>query len=306
MIDFKTISLQDRDLLESYLLKGERRDSNLSFASLCCWQFLNCSSFAVIDGQLVIRFCFPEYNTVYTIPAGAKAGREVVATLARQAMEEKLPLYIYGIFPGLREWLEKDFPEVFEYRGNRDHFDYLYLRKDLAELSGKAYQPKRNHVNKFRKTYDYRYTPMTAEMVPDCLELYDRWCEEKRCGEDESLQNERYALIFGMEHFRELGMEGGVLWVDGRIIAFTFGAPVNSDTFCIHAEKALATYDGAYNAINREFAAHLPARYVYLNREEDLGISGLRKAKLSYRPVSLLEKGLAICAEELWDKLLHG
>lgn len=104
-----------------------------------------------------------------------------------------------------------------------------------------------------------------------------------------------------MIDFRSLG---GVLWVDGKIIAFTFGAAINRDTFCVHAEKALLTYEGAYNTINWEFANQLPGHYIYLNREEDLGVPGLRKAKLSYRPVQLLEKGIAVCAEGLWDRLL--
>lgn len=103
--------------------------------------------------------------------------------MAQQAMEENMPLYLYGIVPEMKEQLENIFPGVFEYREERDHFDYLYLRMDLARLQGKAYQTKRNHVNKFRKNYDYRYTPMTAEMVQDCLVMYDEWCEARHCEE---------------------------------------------------------------------------------------------------------------------------
>lgn len=305
MIDFKSVTLSDRKILTSFIFPTDRRDSNLSFASLCCWQFLNCSSYAVIDEQLVLRFCFPERKTVYTLPAGETVGKKVVRELAQVAKEENIPLYLYGIVPEMSRQLEEIFPEVFEYREERDHFDYLYLRKDLAALQGKDYQTKRNHVNKFRKSYDYRYTPMTVEMIPDCLKMYDQWCIKRQCEEDISLEYERQALIFGMEHFRELGLTGGVIWVEGKIIAFTFGAPVNKDTFCVHAEKALGEYEGAYNAINQEFSCRLSESFVYLNREEDLGIEGLRKAKLSYRPVLLLEKGLAVCAEGIWDELIE-
>ena len=299
MIEFKPVTPRDKELLTSYFFPGERRDANLSIVNLCSWQFLTCSSFAVVDGLPVLRFCFDSARTVYTIPGGGVRAEEVVRQLARQAVEEGLPLYFYGIVPELRELLDKVFPEVFEYKENRDHFDYLYLRKDLAELKGKDYQTKRNHVNKFKKRYDFRFIPLTAEMVPDCLRLYDEWGGERRCGEDEGLKQERQALTYALERFRELDVTGGSLWVEGRMVAFTFGAPVNYDTFCVHAEKALGEFEGAYNAINQEFAQYLPEKFVYLNREEDLGLPGLRKAKMSYRPVRLLEKGLAVCPPEL-------
>lgn len=302
MIEFKPITPADGELLTSFIFPSGRRDGNLSVASMCCWQFLNCSSFALIDGQLVIRFCFPDRQTVYTLPGGEQ--KYIIGKLAQLAREEELPLYLYGIIPEMQPLLDREFPEAFEYREKREHFDYLYLRTDLANLQGKNYQPKRNHVNKFKKSYDYRFTPMTVEMVTDCKKMYDRWCEERRCGEDENLDDERQALIYGMDHFRPLHLTGGVLWVEGEVIAFTFGAPVNYDTFCIHAEKALSHYDGAYNVINKEFAAFLPESYIYLNREEDLGLPGLRKAKQSYRPVKLLEKGIAVCAAGDWERLM--
>lgn len=299
MIEFKAVTPEDRSLLVSYIFPGERRDSNLSIVNLCSWQYLTCSSYAIIEQQLVLRFCFENNQTVYTIPSGSGWLPEVLHCLADQAKEEGLPLYLYGIVPELKEKLERVFPEVFEYKENRDHFDYLYLRSDLAELKGKDFQSKRNHVNKFRKKYDFRFIPLTAALVPDCLRMHEQWCAERRCGEDESLTDEWQALTFALNHFSELDMAGGSLWVNGKMIAFAFGAPVNHDTFCVHAEKALGDFEGAYNAINQEFASYLPERFIYLNREEDLGIEGLRKAKLSYRPFRLLEKGLAVCPSYL-------
>ena len=304
MIEFKSVTLADRRFLTSANLPYQPQDNNLSFANLCAWQFLTCSSFAVIENQLVFRFCFSDAGTVYTFPSGEKAGKKAIRILAGQAEAEGLPLYLYGIMPQMREELEGIFPQVFEYRQERAHFDYLYLRTDLANLRGKNYQPKRNHVNKFRKTYDYRYTPMTVEMVTDCLKMFRKWCAIRRCEEETSLSNERRALEYEMQHFNELRLRGGVLWVEGEVAAFTFGAPINHNTFCVHAEKALPQYEGAYNMINWEFSNHLPADYIFLNREEDLGVPGLRKAKLSYYPCRLIEKGIAVCAEGLWEKLV--
>lgn len=297
MIEFKSVTLADRRFLTTAIFSSKRQDNNLSFANLCAWQFLTYSSFAVIESQLVFRFCFSDAEKVYTFPAGEKAGKEAIRVLARQAETEGLPLCVYGIMPEMQEELEGMFPKVFEYRQDRDHFDYLYLRKNLASLQGKNYQPKRNHVNKFRKTYNYRYTPMTEEMVADCLKMFGKWCALRHCEEEVSLLNERRALEFEMQHFNELRLKGGVLWVEGEVIAFTFGTPVNHNTFCVHAEKALPQYEGAYNMINWEFSNHLPVDYIFLNREEDLGVPGLRQAKLSYYPCRLIEKGVAVCHE---------
>lgn len=295
MIDFKPVTPKDKGLLTSYIFPSERQDANLSIVNLCSWQFLTCSSFSIVNELLVLRFCFDSGRTVYSIPVEGEQVGEVVRQLARQAVGEGVPLCFYGMVPELKKMLEKIFPEVFEYKENRDHFDYLYLRKDLAELKGKDYQAKRNHVNKFKKRYDFRFVPLTEEIVPACLQFYQEWCEERRCEEDRGLEQERQALTYALARFQELGITGGSLWVEGKMVAFTFGAPVNYNTFCIHAEKALGDFEGAYNTINQEFAQYLPERFVYLNREEDLGLPGLRKAKMSYRPVCMLEKGLAVC-----------
>ena len=193
----------------------------------------------------------------------------------------------------MEEWFNREFPGSFDYRLDRDYFDYIYSRQELAELKGKNFQPKRNHVNKFKRTYNYKYTPLTVDLIPHCLELEEKWCEEHDCEEEESLINERKALNIALRNFDALGLVGGALWVDDEIVGFTYGAPVNHDTFAVHIEKADSHIDGSYNILNQEFARHIPEQYVYLNREEDLGIPGLRKAKLSYRPVILLEKGYA-------------
>lgn len=303
MINFKSVEPKDRKLLTSYIFPTQRRDSNLSVANLCSWQFLTCSSYAILDHYLVLRFCFTDNRVLYSVPEAEKAGKEIIVKLARQALEEEMSFYLYGIVPEMQVLLENYFPKMFDFRQDRNYYDYLYLRKDLAELKGKDYQPKRNHVNKFRKRYDYRYSPLTHAMIPDCEEMYREWCEDRRCEKDPSLRQEREALLYAMEHYKELELEGGALWVEGKIIAFTFGAPVNHDTFCVHAEKALPDFEGAYNAINQEFARHLPDTFVYLNREEDLGVPGLRQAKLSYRPVQLLEKGIAVCPPYF---IIHG
>lgn len=293
MIAFKPITIKDKEIITSYTLHNNWRDCSFSFANLCCWQFLNDYHYAIIDGMLVIRFYLPEDMTVYSMPMGNGPVKEVIEKLKLQAEETGSPLYLYGMNPETKEILEKDFPTLFEYHINRDYFDYIYLRKDLAELKGKNYQPKRNHVNKFTKEYPYEYVPLALDLIPQCLKLEAEWCIHHGCEEDEGLRNERKAMIYAFRNFEELNIQGGVLRINNRIVAFTYGAPVNEDTFDIIIEKADTDIDGAYSMINREFAAHLPEQYIYVNREEDLGIPGLRQAKLSYHPAILLEKVIA-------------
>lgn len=294
MIIFKPISIKDKQLITSYTMQADWRDSSLSFANLFCWNFMNDYYYAIIDDQLIFRFSVPEDLIIYTMPLGNGPVKGIITRLEEQAAMEKRPLYLYGIHQQMKEVLEKDFPTLFEYQSDRDYFDYIYLRKDLAELKGKNYQPKRNHVNKFIKEYQYEYAPLTSDLIPACLELEAEWCITHGCEEHESLENERKAMTYAFQHFEELDITGGVLRINGKIVAFTYGAPVNHDTFDIMVEKADTNIDGAYSMINKEFSAHLPEQYIYVNREEDLGIPGLRQAKSSYHPVILLEKNLAV------------
>ncbi len=293
MIDFKPIKIEDKELITSYFLACGNRDCNLSFVNLYTWQFLTNSCYAVVDNCLIVRFTLDEESIVYTMPVGTGDVKGIIGMLKDQAKAEGHVLRIHGVFPEMEEWFNREFPGRFDYRLDRDYFDYIYIRKELAELKGKNFQPKRNHVNKFKRTYNYRYTPLTADMIPHCLELEEKWCEQHGCDEEQSLINERKALNSALRHFDELELTGGALWVDDEIVGFTYCAPVNKDTFAVHIEKADSRIDGAYNILNQEFALHIPEKYIYLNREEDLGLVGLRKAKLSYRPVILLEKGYA-------------
>lgn len=293
MIHFKPITPADKELITSFTFPYASPDCDLSFSNLCSWHFTNDSSFAVIDNFLVIRLRMEDNRILYLMPTGTGNIIPVIQALEEEAGKEGQPLHLQGVYPEMRETLEKNFPTLFEYTLHRDHFDYIYLRKDLAELKGKNYQPKRNHVNKFKKEYDYQYLPLTAGMLDDCLDFEARWCLEHDFLQQESLQNERKALTFALQHYEELGLYGGVILVQGEMAAFTFGFPVNQNTFDVQFEKANIHIDGAYSIINQEFARHLPEQYIYVNREEDLGMPGLRQAKLSYHPAILLEKCVA-------------
>lgn len=214
------------------------------------------------------------------------------------AAHEGQPFRMLGVCSDMREDLESTYYNDFNFTYDRDYDDYIYMRTDLATLQGKHYQPKRNFINRFKKNYDYDYSPLTPSDVDECLELEEKWYEESDWKNEESIVAERTALTYALRHFGEIGLTGGILRVAHHIVAFTFGMPINHDTFGVHVEKADTSIEGAYPMINHEFSSHIPEQYIYVNREEDLGDEGLRKSKLSYHPFKLLPKFMASLKEQ--------
>lgn len=297
MITFKNITLQDKDVITAYIMNSCRRNCDLSFSNLCSWRFLYDTQYAVVDNFLVFRF-WASGELAYMMPVGHGNLSSVIKELIEDARCEGMPFCMLGVCPCMRQELEELLPRSFTFTADRDYADYIYLRSDLSTLRGKKFQSKRNHINKFRNSYpNHQYTPITPDRIEECLELEAEWCKVNRCDQQEGTGNERRALIYALNHFEELGLTGGILHVNGKIAAFTFGMPINKETFGVHVEKADTSIDGAYAMINFEFANRIPEQYIYINREEDLGIEGLRKAKLSYQPDTILEKYM-VCLQE--------
>lgn len=293
MIPFKDITLADKDIITSFTLNSRRRNCDLSFSNLCSWRFLYNTQFAVVDDFLVFKF-WADDQLAYMMPVGNGDQKSILYKLIEDAGKEGQPFCMLGVCSDMRKELETVLPDRFTFTEDRDYADYIYLRSDLSTLKGKKFQPKRNHINRFRNTYsDYEYIPITPDLIEECLKLETEWCKANDCDQHEGTGNERRALVYALHNFEAIGLTGGILRVNGQIVAFTFGMPINHETFGVHVEKADTRIDGAYAMINYEFANHIPEQYVYINREEDLGIEGLRKAKLSYQPVTILEKHMA-------------
>ena len=297
MIPFKDITLADKDTITSFTMKSDRRNCDLSFSNLCSWRFLYDTQFAVVDNFLVFKFWAGE-QLAYMMPVGTGDLKAVLWELIEDARKENQHFCMLGVCSNMRAGLEAILPEQFTFTEDRDYADYIYLRSDLSTLKGKKFQAKRNHINRFRNTYpDYEYTPITPDRIQECLDLEAEWCKVNNCDQQEGTGNERRALIYALHNFEALGLTGGILHVNAKIVAFTFGMPINHETFGVHVEKADTSIEGAYAMINYEFANRIPEQYIYINREEDLGLEGLRKAKLSYQPVTILEKYMA-CLKE--------
>lgn len=178
----------------------------------------------------------------------------------------------------------------FTFAEERDHFDYCYEAADLIELKGNRFHDKKNNVNHFMKNYQYEYLKLTRELVRECIEFEDHWCQVKECEKTPGLENERKAILEMLRNFSSLRLQGGVIKVDGNVAALALGESLLTDTFVVHVEKANQDIRGLYQTINREFLMNGAAAYPYVNREQDLGVEGLRRAKLSYHPRNFIKK----------------
>lgn len=227
----------------------------------------------------------------------------VLELILQDAEERGIPCRITNVLEEDRKELEAWFPGKFLFHTNRDSFDYLYTVQDLAELKGRKFQKKRNHVNRFLAEHpNYRVEPLNCQTLGPAQCMVNDWYT-KRIQEDPHgdylLENLAMARAFRV--YEGLGMESLVLLDGDEVLGVTMGSRLSDNTFDIHFEKAREDVEGAYAAINREFARYLGMKYpdlVYLDREDDLGLEGLRKAKLSYNPAVLLEKSWAYLQED--------
>ena len=239
MIPFKDITLADKDTITSFTMKSNRRNCDLSFSNLCSWRFLYNTQFAVVDNFLVFKFWAGD-QLAYMMPVGTGDLKAILWELIEDARKENQPFCMLGVCSNMRADLEAILPEQFTFTEDRDYADYIYLRSDLSTLKGKKFQAKRNHTNRFKNTYpDYEYTPITPDRIQECLDLEAEWCKVNNCDQQEGTGNERRALIYALHNFEALGLTGGILHVNGKIVAFTFGMPINHETFGVHVKKRI-------------------------------------------------------------------
>lgn len=310
MIEFHPIRLEDRAIIERYTLPSDITNCDLAFANMFCWQAIYHSAWAEIGGFLVIRFHIGGGEKIgYMQPVGKGDFAPIIPALREDAHANNQRLRIIGLTDEGREMLHNLPCGSFAFESDRAMEDYIYTADDLRNLTGRRYQPKRNHINRFLATYpDYRYEELTPDRFAECMQLEREWRRAHE-GHTSELCAEQRAMQRAFDHFEALAMRGGCVYVGDKLIAFTYGSAVNDHTFVIHAEKADTDYDGAFTIINKLFAQHLPAEFSLINREEDLGIEGLRQSKLSYHPLRIQPKFTAIClhpdeltCKKLWQE----
>jgi hypothetical protein len=291
MLNFQDFTTDYRQKFQKYTQNCEYRSCDLAFANLFVWKFYYSTQTAENENFIFIRYWY-HGKLYFMLPIGEGDLKKAMELIMENAANEQQPFRLQGLSPKMRENIEKIFPDKFSYFSNRDYFDYIYLREDLATLAGKKFQPKRNHINQFFRNFpNHEFFKISQDIIPQCLAL--EWLWQSKNGnpqESAALEAERRAITTAFENFQQLDLQGIALKVNNQIVAFTYGSPINRCVFDIAAEKADTAITGAYSIINNEFAKQIPKNFIFLNREEDLGLEGLRKAKLSYQPVEILEK----------------
>ena len=298
MLNFQKITPQMRAEMEQYLLPLGK-SCEYTFTNLCIWGRQKAT---FRDGYLMLFSQFDRKN-VYPFPAGSGDIRPVLDAIIHDAGVRGIPCCITGLSQDNIATLEQLYPGKFRFQCDRESFDYVYNIDDLADLKGKKYQKKRNHINRFRTLYpDWRVEPLSSENIPAVQEMVCQWYELRQQEDPTASFNmEKLALDRAFKHYDALGLDGLALFDGDRVLAFSIASRLSSDTFDVHFEKARDDADGAYTAINQAFAQYLREKYPdirYLDREEDMGLEGLRKAKLSYYPDHLTEK----CWARLWEE----
>ncbi len=294
MINFKPISLNDKELYEEYLKTSEPRGCNFSFANVFFWGE---QKIAEEDGCLLTFSRFGEY-LVYPYPLGNGDKKAVIEKVINDANERNIPCRFSGLLNSECEELSALFPERFIFKPSRNSDDYVYDINDLADLKGKKYHGKRNHLKRFFAEHkNYTAEPLNENNIDKVKMMAEEWFKHREVPEGENFDMERHALKKAFENHKELGLETLVLMENGEVLAFTMASRTTEEIFDVHFEKAQIDLEGGYTAINYLFANYIRDKYPeikFLNREEDMGLEGLRKAKLSYRPKYMQEKISAV------------
>lgn len=283
MIEFRKITVSDKEKYEKAMNDAYTRGCEFSFANAFMWGE---QRICEICGQTVMLATFGE-KTIYPFPLGKGEKRPAIEAIISDSKERGIPCVISGIPADGKELFERDFSDVFEISTNEGSYDYVYAVSDLADLVGRKYASKRNHCKRIETEHpDAKAVVVTEELFDKIRSLCESWYAERSVGEDDFCL-ERLAIARALENYKALGLVGIAIMDKDELLAFTLGSRMNEDTFDVHFEKARSEVIGAYALVNREFARHVRENYPeikYLDREEDMGLPGLRKAKESYYP----------------------
>jgi len=290
MIEFRKPELTDKETIRRIVNESGRMGCEYAFGNIFSWSVPFGVSVAICCGFFVSH---SEKDGAYCFPAGSGNLKEIVEELKKDAYQRGNRLSLYGVTRNDADILKELYGDAVVFEEARNSFDYLYWTNDLILLPGRKYHSKRNHITAFEKENRWSIEEINGSNIDECVNMSAAWSERNFEKNPVELAKEQTALATAFKYYEELGFCGALLRNETGVVAFTFGEEINRTIFNTHFEKAYAEVRGEYPMINREFAAMLQS-YKYVNREEDAGDEGLRRAKMSYHPVILLEKNTAV------------
>ena len=318
VIEYKAIGFKDLDIFRPFLRWEDVQGCEWSSVNLLTWNHFGLE-YAIVKGYLVLRFI---YNGQYThtmpippVPEGvehprlAEAGEGclecVIRALRDECFAHHQPFSLINVNQQGIDFLQHVFPGEFEFSGPMtERYDYICLREKIIALEGKEMRPKRQHLYQFPRFYpNHQYRPLEPSLFPECLQLLQQWSDNAEAighlqGADSKVM-ERESISQVFDNWERFGAIGGALFVDDKMVAFTYGVPINGNTFDLCVEKGDINYKGVYTVVRHEFMQQIPEQYTYINLEEDLGLPGLRRAKSSYHPAYQIQKDRAVSRPEL-------
>ena len=292
MIEFKSITLEDKPIIDKLLEGNTYRASECCFSNLYGWSHKFNTQFAVWNDFLLIKFTRAAGECSYLAPFGKGDVKGDIDTLFSDCnCIDKFELS--GVTENMWQKIDVVLPGVFQRISTSECYDYIYTSEKLIHLKGKKLQSKRNHINRFKKeNREWKYISLNEqpEMLTGCKKMLEEWYKINLETSDNSLKYDFATTARFINDFQALGLRGGAIVVNDSIVAFSMGTRLSNDTFIVHVEKAFSEVQGAYAIINQQFVENEASQFTYINREDDMGLASLRKAKMSYHPDILLVK----------------
>lgn len=284
------ITLDSLEELRKYYQSFEVKASDINLTNLFIWRHEYHFHYEVFNGFLWIVNVKNDQKLYFSQPIGDYISEKPLIKSIGEVKEKYGDVMIKKCDSRLIEILQRNDVD-FEKIVDKNSFDYLYDMSKLMELKGKKYHKKKNHINQFMKKFpDWEFEFINDDNIEAVMKMNERWFQEREVDNSTDYQAERVAIREALNHREFLDFRGGVLKANGRVVAFTLGEELNKDTLVIHIEKADINFSGSYAMINQQYLIHQNSRYTKVNREQDLGIEGLRRAKLSYHPIGYVEK----------------
>ena len=296
MINFKPVSLSDKNWIEDIVRSDGTKSINYNFADIFTWNETYGQSVSCIGSRIIAKSHWLK-NTVYSFPIGTGPVNEAIDMLIARTTADNIPLCLVSLDESHIQLLNDTYPGKFTFESNPNAFEYVYLAEKLASYSGKALHGKRNHCNNFEAQFKWSFESLCSANFNICRELLRTWDERNSSRVGESISNEYKAIIKALNNFDALSLDGGILFADGNPVGFSIGSYYTDNYFDVMFEKADIDINGAYPMVCREMVKLAMKKHpdiIYINREEDMGIESLRTSKLSYKPEFLIKKYNAI------------